>query len=88
MKKYSIELDRRAVKELQSIPLSDQAKVRERINRLSENPRPHGVEKVSGEQKLYRVRQGDYRVVYSIFDQTLKVLVIRIGDRKEVYRKL
>lgn len=88
MKKYIIEFDRRAVKELKSVPASDQSKICEKINRLTENPRPHGAEKLSGEHNLYRIRQGDYRIVYSIFDQTLKILVVRIGDRKEVYRKL
>jgi mRNA interferase RelE/StbE len=88
MKKYTIEFDRRAVKELQSISARDQSKIREKINHLAENPRPHGAEKLSGEDNLYRIRQGDYRVVYSIFDQTLKILVVRIGDRKEVYKKL
>lgn len=58
-----------------------------RILSLAETPRPPGCIKLSGAEDLYRVRQGPYRIVYSIEDDRLVVVVIRIADRKEVYRK-
>jgi mRNA interferase RelE/StbE len=61
------------------------------ILRLEENPRPHGVEKMETKEKLYRVYVGpgkNYRVIYQIRDEVLLVLVVRVGDRKEVYRGL
>jgi mRNA interferase RelE/StbE len=61
------------------------------ILRLEENPCPHGVEKMETKEKLYRVYVGpgkNYRVIYQIRDEILLVLVVRVGDRKEVYRGL
>jgi mRNA interferase RelE/StbE len=55
---------------------------------LAENPRPHGVESLAGEKGLYRIRASDYRIVYQIRDDALLVLIVRIGHRREVYRKL
>ena len=59
--------------------------------RLEDNPRPQGVEKLESKEKLYRLYVGpgkDYRVIYQIRDEILVVLVVRVGDRKEVYRNL
>ena len=61
------------------------------ILRLEENPRPHGVEKLETKEKLYRVYVGpgkNYRVIYQIRDEVLLVLVVKVGDRKDVYRLL
>jgi mRNA interferase RelE/StbE len=61
------------------------------ILRLEDDPRPHGVEKLESREKLYRVYVGpgkDYRVIYQIRDEILVVLVVRVGDRKDVYRNL
>lgn len=61
------------------------------ILRLEENPRPRGVEKMKTKEKLYRLYVGpgkDYRVIYQIQDEVLLVLVVRVGNRKEVYRRL
>jgi mRNA interferase RelE/StbE len=63
----------------------DRRRIVERISKLAENPRPPGCEKLSGRDK-YRVRQGRYRIVYSIEDQDLIVYVIKVGHRKDVYR--
>ena len=60
------------------------------ILRLEENPRPHGVEKIQTKEKLYRIRVGpgkSYRAIYQIRDEVLIVVVVRAGDRKEVYRR-
>ncbi len=59
--------------------------------RLEENPRPHGVEKLEAKERLYRVYVGpgkDYRVIYQIQDDTLLIVVVKVGDRKDVYRRL
>jgi mRNA interferase RelE/StbE len=61
------------------------------ILRLEENPRPHGVEKMETKERLYRVYAGpgrNYRVIYQIRDEVLLVLVVRVGNRKEVYRRV
>jgi len=61
-------------------------RVTERIRGLAQNPRPSGSEKLSGQDR-YRIRQGDYRIVYAIDDETRTVEVVKIGHRREVYRK-
>ncbi len=53
---------------------------------LQHHPRPQGVKKLTGEDYLYRIREGDYRIIYTIQDKELIVLIVKIGDRKEVYR--
>lgn len=58
-----------------------------RIEALAEQPRPPGVEKLAGADDLYRVRVGDYRIVYAIKDEVLLVLVVRVGHRRDVYRR-
>jgi len=65
--------------------------VNRHILRLEENPRPHGFEKLETKEKLYRVYVGpgkNYRVIYHIQDEVLLVLVVKLGDRKEVYRRV
>ena len=85
MGKYKIYIKPTAVKELQKIPKRDVNKIIEKIRSLSSDPRPPGCEKLSADEK-YRVRQGSYRIVYSIEDDKLVVLIIKIGHRKDVYR--
>jgi len=76
-----------AVKEIEAIPLKrERRRLVERIAGLAENPRPVGVEKLSGQEK-YRLRQGRYRILYLIEDQNLLVNVVKVGHRKDVYRK-
>jgi mRNA interferase RelE/StbE len=84
--KYRILIKPSAVKEIEAIPLKkDRRRIVERIRKLEESPRPPGCEKLSGQDK-YRVRQGRYRIVYSIEDQDLVVYVVKVGHRKDVYR--
>lgn len=85
MDSYKIQIKPSAAKELKKIPLKDRRRIVAHITELADDPRPQGCEKLSGADK-YRIRQGNYRVVYSIQDQNLIVLVIRIAHRKEVYR--
>ena len=63
-----------------------QERLRKAIDALAANPRPIGARKLMGEKDLYRVRSGNYRVVYQVRDRVLLVLVIRIGHRREIYR--
>jgi len=84
---YRVEIARRAVKALAALPRKDQQRVRAAIDLLAETPRPPGCVALAGEDRAYRVRVGDYRIVYEVFDDRLVVKVIRIGHRRDVYRK-
>ena len=87
MARYRLLIKPSAVKEIEAIPLKrERRRLVERIARLAENPRPVGVEKLSGQEK-YRLRQGRYRILYAIEDQNLLVNVVKVGHRKDVYRK-
>ena len=65
--------------------MSIQRQLQPKIDALANHPRPHGVEKLKGESNFYRVRSGDYRIIYQIKDKVLLVLLIKIGHRREVY---
>lgn len=82
---YEVRLRPRAKKELQKISTQDQKKITLALRLLQENPRPPGVKKLRGREGAYRVRVGDYRVIFEINDGELLVLVIRIGHRGDVY---
>ena len=85
MEKYRVLIKPSALKELDSITKRDLNRIVERMRNLSEIPRPPGCEELSGEDR-YRVRQGPYRIVYSIDDKSHEVLVVKVGHRREVYR--
>jgi mRNA interferase RelE/StbE len=87
MPRYRIELSRGAEKSLAGLPGEARGRIASKIDALAENPRPQGAKKLSGEDDLYRVRVGDYRVVYEIRDRVLIILVLNIGHRREVYRR-
>jgi mRNA interferase RelE/StbE len=72
-------------KELKSIPKTDLKKILSKIESLANDPRPTGSQKLSG-LELYRVRQGQYRIVYSIQDNELLIHIVKVGHRKDVYR--
>ena len=84
MAKYNLTIKKSAAKELQDIPKKDLLKIVKRIKCLCENPRLIGSQKLSAREQ-YRVRQGDYRIVYSIDDEELLVDIVKIGHRREVY---
>jgi mRNA interferase RelE/StbE len=86
--RYRVQILPGAARELAALPHDVRQRIDARIQSLADNPRPPGVEKLAGEEGLYRVRAGDFRVVYSIQDDVLLVLVVRIGHRGEVYRSL
>ena len=85
MASYSVLIKPSAAKELERLPDKPRRQIARRIQALAHRPRPAGCEKLTGED-VYRIRQGDYRVVYSIADAELTVVVVRIGHRREVYR--
>lgn len=88
MARFKLRIKKSAAKELEAIPRkSDRRRLVARIQALAENPRPRGCKKLSGSER-YRVRQGSYRIVYAIEDDQFVVYVVKIGDRKRVYRAL
>lgn len=74
-----------AVEEIESLPKGDRQRVVTRIAALALDPRPPGCEKLSGQER-YRVRQGNYRILYEVRERELIVMVVKVGDRKDVYR--
>ncbi len=85
MAAYNIFFKRSVEKDFESIPKKDLKRILDRIEMLAEDPRPSGSEKLTGQER-YRVRQGQYRIVYSIQDEELTVWVVKVGHRKDVYR--
>ena len=85
MVKYKVTIKKSAAKELEEIPRKELRKIVGRIQSLAQNPRPHGSQKLS-RQEQYRVRQGDYRIVYSIDDKDSVIDIVKIGHRREIYR--
>lgn len=83
---YTIEVKRSAQKELSAIPKNFQEKIISAIDALAENPRPEGVKKLKLSQNLWRIRVGDYRVIYEIEDSLQILEVQKIGHRKDIYR--
>ena len=84
MAEYKNYFKRSAVKDLEVIPQKDLQRIINRIDLLKVDPRPPGCEKLSGQER-YRVRQGNYCIVYSIQDDVLTVWVVKIGHRRDVY---
>ena len=86
MARYSLRIKKTARKELEAVATkADRRRIIKRIESLADNPRPPGSQKLSGRER-YRVRQGQYRILYSIEQRVLIVHVIKIGHRKDVYR--
>lgn len=84
---YAVLISPAAWRELMNLPERVQQQVLGAVEELEVDPRPSGVVKLEGEDALYRVRSGDYRIVYQIEDNVLRVLVIKIANRREVYKK-
>ncbi len=83
---YRIEIQRSAEKELAALSSTLQARIFKAIDGLVTDPRPIGCKKLSGAKNAFRIRVGEYRIVYEIYDGVLVVIVIRIAHRREVYR--
>jgi mRNA interferase RelE/StbE len=86
MGRYKVLIRESAADELGSIPKKDLRRIVERIRSLQDEPRPHGCEKLSARER-YRIRQGDYRIVYSIADAGRIVEIFKVGHRREIYKK-
>ena len=82
---YSIFFKKSVEKDFQSIPRKDLKRIIQRIAMLRDDPRPAGCEKLTGQER-YRLRQGRYRIVYSIQDDELTVWIVKVAHRKDVYR--
>lgn len=85
MAAYKIFFRKSVEKDFSLIPKKDLKKILDRIKALTEDPRPRGCEKLTGRQR-YRLRQGRYRILYSIQDDDLTVWVVKVGHRKDIYR--
>jgi len=83
--KYSILIKPSAVKEIEDIQRKDRIRIIQKIRDLADTPRPPGCEKLAAENR-YRIRHGVYRIVYSISDKELHVIVVRVGHRREIYK--
>ena len=86
MTHYRVEIARRAVKSIAKLPRREQQRVRAAIDLLANEPRPPGCVALAGEESVYRVRIGDYRILYEIFDTRMVIQVVRVGHRRDVYR--
>jgi mRNA interferase RelE/StbE len=84
MGKYDLAFKKSVAKDLRALPAKDVHRILKCFGQLAEAPRPPGCEKLSGQER-YRLRQGIYRIVYEIRDDVLKVVVVKIGHRRDVY---
>lgn len=85
MASYRLLIKPSAAKELEALPRKDRRRVAARMQGLSGQPRPPGCEKLTGHD-LFRVRQGNYRILYEVQDRDLAVIIFKIGHRRDVYR--
>jgi len=84
MNVYKLFIEKSVYKQLKNIPERDYQKIIKSIAALSNNPRPPGCKKLKG-RPGYRIREGNYRIIYEIYDKILTIIVIEAGDRKEIY---
>jgi len=83
--KYRITFSKDALKEYGKLSQSRRRLIERKIDGLAMNPRPSGCKKLAGNDGLYRIRSGDYRVLYRVTDKTLVILVVKIGHRRDIY---
>lgn len=87
MAKYKLFFTETFYKNLKAIPARDTKRILSRVKGLANNPRPEGSQKLSGQSDRYRIRQGNYRIIYFIEDERLVVVVVKVGHRREVYER-
>jgi mRNA interferase RelE/StbE len=85
---YKVKIEDKVVKFLQMLDSKIRRQIINKLRALAQNPRPAGCTAIKGDKNLYRIRSGDYRIVYRIHDRELLVLVVRIGHRKNIYDRL
>ena len=84
---YKIQVEKKAQKDLDAIPEKFRKAIYEKVKSLAENPRPEGVKKLKGNKSTeYRIRHGDYRIIYEIKDHVLIILIVKVGHRRNIYR--
>lgn len=83
---YDIKIVGAAKRQIRKLSRENQIRIFDKIEKLSTNPRPKGYKQLKTEDKLFRVRVGDYRIVYKIQDAVLIILILRIAHRREIYR--
>jgi mRNA interferase RelE/StbE len=83
---YSILFTSRARRDLEGLDGAAQQRLRTHLDRLAANPFPAGAKKLRGDEPFYRIRVGDYRVVYQVVGKQLVIIVVKIGHRKDIYR--
>ena len=86
MASYNVELTRTAEKHLRRIAKRDRKRMVEPIQGLAERPRPRGARKLQGYDDIYRIRVGQYRIVYEVFEDRVVLIVFKVGHRKDIYR--
>ncbi|MEH1864636.1 MAG: type II toxin-antitoxin system RelE/ParE family toxin [Nostoc sp.] len=82
---YQIEFTKGAIKQLNKLPSNIKNRIDSKILNLSTEPRPNGVKKLKDEENTYRLRVGEYRVIYEIYDDILLISIIKVGHRSKVY---
>lgn len=85
---YRVELTPRAQRDFKALDGSVRGRIKQRIESLAENPYPQGIKKIEGEDELYRLRAGDYRILYQVKGKVLLVLIVGIGHRRDIYRRI
>ena len=83
---YKILFTPRAFRDLEALPDRDRVTIAKRFDGLAQEPRPSGVKKLEGSDDVYRLRVGDYRVLYTIQDRVVTVSIVRVGHRRDIYR--
>ena len=85
MANYDIEISRTAEKQLKGLPRGEQRRVARAIVALADQPRPRGSRKLSGYKDVFRIRVGRHRILYSVFDRKLIIIILKIGHRRDIY---
>lgn len=85
MANYKLLFRKSVARDLRSVPQRDLKRILTRLQALAEDPRPHGSEKLSGQER-YRIRQGVYRIIYEVSDSVVTVTVVKVGHRRHVYQ--
>ncbi len=83
---YRLRIEKRALKAIQSIQPTIRKRIKRKISALTIQPRLRGAKKLSGTEAIYRIRQGNFRILYKINDDEHWVKIVKVGDRKDVYR--
>ncbi|WP_419942177.1 type II toxin-antitoxin system RelE family toxin [Candidatus Palauibacter sp.] len=86
MARYDVEISRTAEKQLRTLPRADQERVARRMSALADDPFSPGTRKLTGYEDVFRVRVGRYRILYSVAEAALIIIILKVGHRRDVYR--